>query len=58
MRNEAECYVQNLTRSKVKTSAVFLPGLIHGFLWYFDKVEAARFALMYATDYLKEQFAQ
>ncbi len=57
-RDEANAYIQNLVRSNVKTRALFLPGLIHGFLWYYEKVKEAQFALIYASDYLKEQFAQ
>ncbi|MBS0290649.1 MAG: alpha/beta hydrolase [Proteobacteria bacterium] len=56
MRDEATCYVQKLLQAKVTVQSLFIPGLTHGFLWYSNRVDRARYPLFYAANFLKEQF--
>lgn len=56
MRDEGQTYFQHLIKSQVPAMALFLQGMIHGFLTYANKVEPARFAREYAASYLKEHF--
>lgn len=57
-RDETAAYYQALIKSKVSAHTFFLPGMIHGFLWYTDKIEVARFAQRYAANFLKQKFKE
>lgn len=58
MRDESFAYLERLIKSKVFAQAYFLPGMIHGFLWYTAKLEAAQFAQRFAALFLKEKFLE
>lgn len=54
MRDEASAYVNRLARESVPVHSLFMPGLIHGFMWYYDKVDSVRYAVKVAAKYLNE----
>jgi acetyl esterase len=56
MRDEGQAYFEHLQKSDVPSMALFLQGMIHGFLTYANKVESAYWAREYAASYLKENF--
>lgn len=56
LRDEAMHYFNRLVQAQVPVFGWSMPGLIHGFLLYVDKVEPARFALQNAMDFLQQQF--
>lgn len=54
MRDELYAYQQALAKAKVPVDALYFPGMIHGFLWYTEKLEAAQTAQYYAASILKQ----
>lgn len=54
MRDEAACYIKMLQKSNVTVSALFVPGMIHGFLWYYERINIVRQVVKSAADYIKE----
>lgn len=58
LRDEQEAYINELLKSKVSVKAFFLPGMVHGFIWYARKIKEAREACLYASSFVKECFKQ
>ncbi|MBN9287168.1 MAG: hypothetical protein BGO43_00880 [Gammaproteobacteria bacterium 39-13] len=56
LRDEGEVYAQKLQQANVLVNAKRFDGMIHGFMRFYHKVEAAKAALDYACDALKQTF--
>jgi acetyl esterase len=56
MRDEGTAYVKALVKAGVPVDAIIAPGMIHGFLWYTKKIEAARLFQYYAASWLNDFF--
>lgn len=54
MRDESFAYIEQLAKANIPVEALFVPGLIHGFLLYSEKLEAAQYAQHYGVEYLRK----
>lgn len=53
MRDEAFAYIEQLFKAEIPVEALCVPGLIHGFLLYSEKLEAAQNAQRFAVESLR-----
>lgn len=54
MRDESFAYIDQLVKADIPVEAYFIPGLIHGFLWYTQSIEPAFAAQRFAVENLRK----
>lgn len=55
MIDESFAYIDELVKADISVEAYFIPGLIHGFLWYTQAIEPAFAAQRFAVENLRKK---